>query len=94
VQERSLCEAPEDRPDWCEWPRDIRAFAERYDACEHFIGEEPYDDERRRFLEKSIEETCTGNDAQLRKLRAAYSGDAEMLRVLGEFDFINEPGQP
>ena len=91
LQEISLCEPPADepaRPDWCQWPRDVRIFANRYDACQHFLGEEAYDDERRRFLENSIGETCTGNDKQLRKLRSAYAGDTVMTQVLGEFDFI------
>lgn len=97
LQEISLCEPPEDpvaRPDWCQWPREVRAFADRYDACQHFRGEEPYDDERRRFLEKSMDETCKGNDKQLRKLRSAFAGDAEMTRVLNEFDVNAETEQP
>jgi hypothetical protein len=90
LREISLCEPPTDEPtrqDWCQWPRDVRVFANRYDVCQHFLGEEPYDDERRRFLGKSIDETCTGNDKQLRKLRSAYAGDPEMTQVLDEFDF-------
>lgn len=93
LQEISLCEpseGPVARPDWCQWPREVRVFADRYDACQHFRGEEPYDSERRRFLEKSIEETCTGNDKQLRQLRSAYAGDAEMTRVLNEFEMNTE----
>ena len=93
LQEISLCEpseGPVARPDWCQWPREVRVFADRYDACQHFRGEEPYDSERRRFLEKSIDETCTGNDKQLRQLRSAYAGDAEMTRVLNEFEMNTE----
>lgn len=89
LQEISLCEPPADEParqDWCEWPRDVRVFADRHDACQHFLGEEPYDDERRRLLEKSIRETCTGNDKQLRKLKSAYAGDARMMQVLDGMD--------
>ena len=97
LQEISLCEPPEGpvaRPDWCQWPREVRVFADRYDACRHFRGEEPYDKERRRFLEKPIDENCTGNDKQLRKLRSAYAGDAEMTRVLNEFEMDAETEQP
>ena len=97
LQEISLCEPPEGpvaRPDWCQWPREVRVFADRYDACQHFRGEEPYDEERRRFLEKSIDENCTGNDRQLRKLRSAYGGDVEMTRVLNEFDMNTETERP
>ena len=97
LQEISLCEPPASpiaRPDWCQWPREVHVFADRYDACQHFLGEEPYDNERRRFLEKSIHETCTGNDKQLRKLRSIYVGDAEMTRVLNEFNMTAETQQP
>ncbi len=96
-QEISLCEPPTGpvaRQDWCQWPRDVRVFVNRHDACQHFRGEEPYDKERRQFLEKSINETCTGNDSQLRKLRSSYAGDAEITQVLGEFDFNTEREQP
>lgn len=72
----------------------MRAFADRYDDCQHFRGEEPYDEERRRFLEKSVYQTCTGNDKRLRKLRSAYAGDAEMTRVLSEFEMDAETEQP
>ena len=97
LQDISLCEPPEGpvaRPDWCQWPREVRIFADRYDACQHFRGEEPYDSERRRFLEKSVYQTCTGNDERLRKLRSAYAGDAEMMRVLNEFEMDADPTRP
>ena len=97
LQEISLCEptaGPVARPNWCQWPRDVRVFADRYDACQHFRGEEPYDNERRRFLEKSVHETCTGNDRQLRKLRSSYAGDAEITQALEEFDVDVETEQP
>ncbi len=82
LQARSLCEAPEHRADWCEWPRDVRAFVDRYDACHHFSGEEPYDEARRAFLAKSIRDTCTGNDKRLLRLKAGYANDAEITRLL------------
>ena len=97
LQEISLCEPPEGvaaRADWCQWPREIRVFADRYDTCEHFIGEEPYDEERRRFLEKSIDESCKGNDARLRKLRSSYAADAQMMRALSQFEFNSYTEQP
>ena len=84
LQERSLCEPPEHRPGWCEWPRDVRTFVDRYDACDHFKGEEPYDRERRAFLEESIRDTCTGNDKELRQLRRRYADDAQISALLQE----------
>jgi hypothetical protein len=97
LQQISLCEPPAGpvaRPNWCQWPRDVRVFADRYDVCQHFRGEERYDDERRWFLDKSMDETCTGNDKQLRKLRSAYADDAEITRVLNEFEIGAETERP
>lgn len=87
VRERSLCEAPPERPDWCEWPRDVRLFVQRYDECEHFLGEEPYDEERRQFLDEAIKQSCKGNDEQLRQLRLTHAGDDALSGVLESLEF-------
>ena len=71
----------------------MRAFVDRYDACQHFLGEEPFGKDRR-FLEKSTKEVRTGNDKQLRKLRSAYADDAEIAQVLVEFNVGAETDQP
>jgi hypothetical protein len=67
-------------------PSDVVGFLERRVLCEHFLGEEPYDDERRRFLIRSIEATCRGTDAALVALRARYRDDPVLLQRLEEFE--------
>lgn len=65
-------------------PRDVARFIERRDMCEHFSGEEPYDEARRAELNARLEETCTGTDAELQRLRTRYgSNKAVMARLAG-----------
>jgi hypothetical protein len=35
-------------------PADVLKFEERRNLCDHFRGEEPYDKERRKFLEENL----------------------------------------
>lgn len=53
-------------------PEDVSAFIEQRESCDHFRGEEAYDEERGAFLEKAQKETCTGTDAALKLLRSRY----------------------
>ena len=53
-------------------PADVAAFLKQRDLCDHFRGEEPYDEQRRKFLEKNIIEYCTGTDSKLANLREKY----------------------
>lgn len=69
-------------------PEDIRTFIARHESCEHFIGEEPYDEERRAFLNEAVSETCTGIDQQLHDLRTRYAEDPALREVLSEFDTL------
>lgn len=69
-------------------PEDIRTFKARHEACEHFIGEEPYDEERRTFLNEAVNETCTAIDRQLQDLRTRYAEDPVLSDVLSDFDTL------
>lgn len=69
-------------------PEDIRTFKSRHEACEHFIGEEPYDEERRAFLNEAVNESCTGIDQQLQDLRTRYAEDSALRGVLRAFDTL------
>jgi len=65
---------------------DIAQFTERREMCEHFIGEEPYDEERRAYLNKTIDETCTGTDRELAALKAKYADNPEITAKLSAYD--------
>lgn len=67
-------------------PVDVTEFKARRDACDHFRGEEPYDEERRLFLEKQMTELCTGSDEQLRKLKQRYRDDPAVQAALAGYE--------
>ena len=50
-------------------PRDVARFVTARDRCDHFRGEYPYDEERRRFLDKNMRTYCVGTDKQLAALK-------------------------
>jgi hypothetical protein len=67
-------------------PADVVKFKERRDLCDHFRGEEPYDRERRTFLEENLKRYCTGTDKELASLKTKYKGNETVLKALGEYE--------
>ena len=67
-------------------PPDVTRFAERRDLCDHFRGEEPYDAERRKFLETRVRELCTGTDRKLLTLKSKYKASLHVLSRLNEYE--------
>jgi hypothetical protein len=67
-------------------PMDVSRFVERRTACDHFRGEEPYDAERRAYLEQQMRDLCTGTDAQLRALKRKYRHHPPVLTRLKSYD--------
>ncbi len=63
-------------------PPDVESYLERRRACEHFIGEEPYDEERRRFLHLRILQTCSGINEQGEATRELHRDRPEVLKLL------------
>ncbi len=74
-----------------ELPADVVTFIERRDLCDHFRGEEPYDEERRSFLEKNIIEYCTGTDRRLANLRQKYKQNPVVMDLLSGYEEVIEP---
>lgn len=68
------------------FPAEVTAFMVDRDGCDHFRGEEPYDAERRAYLEQSIVELCTGSDAKLAGLRRRYAADKDVIAALGGYE--------
>lgn len=71
-----------------EIPADVTAALERRRACEHFLGEEPYDAERRRFLELRIRQTCSGINEQIAATRALHRDDPRILDLFADFEDV------
>jgi hypothetical protein len=74
------------------FPREVTEFMVNRDGCDHFRGEEPYDAERRAYIEESVAELCRGTDAKLAMLRRRYAGDPSVISALkGYEDRIETP---
>lgn len=69
-----------------EYPADVTKFIEERDGCEHFIGEEPYDEDRRMVLAKNITELCTGSDEKLEALRTKYQNNPKVRMRLSQYE--------
>lgn len=100
LSERSRCEvpdAPTDRPNWCDYPHEVRAFIDQRDSCDHFRGEpwpegdSTHERERRRELKSAMKTACTGTDARLLALRAKYRDDASIAAALAAYENDIEP---
>ncbi len=63
-------------------PTDVQAYLERRRACEHFIGEEPFDEARRRFLRLRILQTCSGINEQGQATRELHRDNPKVLKLL------------
>lgn len=74
-----------------EWPADVASFIEQRDFCDHFRGEEPYNEERRKFLEKNIVELCTGSDSKLANLKEKYRLNPAVIKRLSLYEEDIEP---
>jgi hypothetical protein len=67
-------------------PADVARYVERRDLCDHFRGEEPYDAQRRKFLEQRTRRYCTGTDAKLAALKRKYRARSEVISRLDEYE--------
>lgn len=67
-------------------PADVVAFQAKRDDCDHFRGEEPTDPARAAFLEKALERTCKGTDAQLTALRKRYADTPAVITALADYE--------
>jgi hypothetical protein len=63
-------------------PADVQALIDRWESCQHWSGEEPYDRERARDIAAAIDDTCPGNDATRAALERRYASDPHILARL------------
>ena len=67
-------------------PDEVEKFVRQRDNCDHFRGEDAYNEERAKFLQKSLKETCTGTDARLQSLRDRYRSNPAVAQKLKEYE--------
>jgi len=73
------------------YPEDVTVFIGKRDLCDHFRGEEPYDEERRKFIEKNLVELCTGSDRELAGLKMKYRDNRVVMEKLSTYEEDIEP---
>jgi len=71
-------------------PRDVSAFVERRESCDHWRGEFGYDAERQADIDWSLCRACTGTDAQLARLQKKYRENAVVMEKLSTFEAVIE----
>lgn len=74
------------------FPADVEKFVEQRDGCDHFRGEEPYDEERRQFLLKNLTALCSGTDKKLAQLKKKYKKSPEVVNKLNGYEAKIETG--
>ena len=68
-------------------PAEVDALVARWELCQHWAGEEPYDAARRAEIEQGVAESCTGNDETRTALEQRYADRPDVmdrLRALEE----------
>lgn len=68
------------------YPQDMRCFMAYAVECEHFAGEEPYDEERSQYLLRAVNKYCPAAQTQHIALKKKYAHNADMLKVLSAYD--------
>lgn len=69
-----------------ELPADVIKFKQRRDICDHWRGEEPYDEERAKAIEEAWDSSCPGSDKTLALLRAKYKNNQAVLKALADYE--------
>jgi hypothetical protein len=77
-------------PDARGMPAAVQDFIVRHTDCSHWLGEPEWDAERRRQIEQAIVRSCFGVDAYGRRVRARYSGNAEVMARLREYEPLGQ----
>ena len=70
-------------------PRDVQAFIDRRELCDHFRGEIPDPDEVDRMKEvvKDIDRYCTSIDKDLNDLKGKYVRNSVIMSRLNSYEF-------
>jgi hypothetical protein len=74
--------APGADPAGPEVPDEVAALIARWESCQHWAGEEPYDDERRREIAAGVAASCPGNDETRARLLETYADRPDIVRRL------------
>jgi hypothetical protein len=66
-------------------PPDVSEFIRRAVICNHWAGEEPYDDDRREQINSAVKRMgCLELDADQKALRSRYASQGEVLKRISQ----------
>lgn len=66
-------------------PPDVSEFIRRAVICNHWAGEEPYDDDRREQIDRAVKRMrCLELDADQKALRSRYASQGEVLKRISQ----------
>lgn len=69
-----------------ELPRDVVNLLKRVDSCNHFGGEEPYNEDRRQeILKKLKEHQCNSVEEDQSEILSKYEGRGDIVRKIRNF---------
>lgn len=63
-------------------PEEVNLLVVRWESCQHWAGEEPYDEERRREIEAGVAASCPGNEERRAALLEKYADRADVVARL------------
>lgn len=63
-------------------PADVAALQEKFEICEHFSGEEPYDDARRDQINTAIAANCQPVREAIPTIKAQYADDPAVMALV------------
>lgn len=72
-------------------PKEVQAFVELREACDHWRGQRGFDTERQKDIDWSVCQSCPGTDAELARLKQKYKGNARVTEALAGFESRVEP---
>jgi hypothetical protein len=69
------------------FPPAVEAFLDRWEQCDHWAGEEPYDEARRKEIDAAFDKLhCESIAAERQRLQQRYKKDAAVMKALEETD--------
>jgi len=63
-------------------PEDVKCFVDDAAMCEHFAGEEPYDNERKKEIIEGLMKYCTSAQNRMRVLKRKYNDLPDVRKIL------------
>jgi len=68
------------------YPNDLKLFIDNAAMCEHFAGEEPYDEQRRQEISQALDKSCPEAKKLSLLLKKKYAGNGAFSKILAVCD--------